>query len=196
MANQIWPASPRMHYVVLTVTSSGCLKLYLNPCELFFEFLRQNQYGVRQSWLKNNDVTFVLCTASDSHMMSPLATINLCVQTNLVKGTFSLICVIKHLSWCQSMGLISLRISISQMVSHFQVKIFHDVTRPERGCATFKTMTEQQHNISWSLYNAFLKQMTILTCNLATNTIEHVYVKELYIILSTLEKFECWNWTV
>ncbi len=26
--------SPRMHYVVSTVTSSGCLKLYLNPWEL------------------------------------------------------------------------------------------------------------------------------------------------------------------
>ncbi len=26
--------NPRMHYVVLTVTSSECLKLYLNPCEL------------------------------------------------------------------------------------------------------------------------------------------------------------------
>ncbi len=31
MADQTQPVNPRMHYVVLTVTSGGCLKLYLNP---------------------------------------------------------------------------------------------------------------------------------------------------------------------
>ncbi len=33
MAHQSRPINPRMHYVVLTVTSSGCLELYLNPLE-------------------------------------------------------------------------------------------------------------------------------------------------------------------
>ncbi len=37
MADQSRPVNPRMHYVVLTMTSSGCLKLYLNPLELFGE---------------------------------------------------------------------------------------------------------------------------------------------------------------
>ncbi len=34
MADQRRPVNPRMHYMVLTLTSSGCLKLYLNPWEL------------------------------------------------------------------------------------------------------------------------------------------------------------------
>ncbi len=33
MANQSQPVNLRMHYVILTVTSSGCLKLDLNPWE-------------------------------------------------------------------------------------------------------------------------------------------------------------------
>ncbi len=32
--------------------------------------------------------------------------------------------------------------------------------------------------------------------NLDTNTIDHISELELYIILSTLEKFKSWNWTV
>ncbi len=31
MADQSRPVNPRMHYMVLTVTSSGCVKLYFNP---------------------------------------------------------------------------------------------------------------------------------------------------------------------
>ncbi len=31
IADQSQPVNPRMPYVVLTVTSSGCLQLYLNP---------------------------------------------------------------------------------------------------------------------------------------------------------------------
>ncbi len=34
MADQSGPVNPRMHYVVLTVTSCGCLNLYLNPWKL------------------------------------------------------------------------------------------------------------------------------------------------------------------
>ncbi len=31
---------------------------------------------------------------------------------------------------------------------------------------------------------------------LGANMIKHTYEMELYIILATLEKFECWNWTL
>ncbi len=37
MVDQSWPVNSRRHYVVLTVTSSGCLKLYVNPWELNLE---------------------------------------------------------------------------------------------------------------------------------------------------------------
>ncbi len=47
-------------------------------------------------------------------------------------------------------------------------------------------------DILWSLNNVFAH----FTGNLGTNTIKHVSEMELYIILSTLEKFECWNRTV
>ncbi len=33
IADQSWLIIPRMHYMVLTVTVSGCLKEYLNPWE-------------------------------------------------------------------------------------------------------------------------------------------------------------------
>ncbi len=42
IADQSWPVNPRMHYVVLTVTSSGCLKLYLIPWELYSHHNRYN----------------------------------------------------------------------------------------------------------------------------------------------------------
>ncbi len=42
----------------------------------------------------------------------------------------------------------------------------------------------------------FLLKTDYFTGNLGGNTIEHVSEMELNIILSTLEKFEHWNWTV
>ncbi len=35
MDDQSRPVDPKLHYVVMTVTSNGYLKLYLNPCELY-----------------------------------------------------------------------------------------------------------------------------------------------------------------
>ncbi len=37
MSDQSGPVNARMHYVVFTVTSSGCQKLYLNPWESYCE---------------------------------------------------------------------------------------------------------------------------------------------------------------
>ncbi len=34
MVDHSRPVNPRMHYVALTMTSSSCLKLYLNPREM------------------------------------------------------------------------------------------------------------------------------------------------------------------
>ncbi len=52
MADQSQPVNPRMHYVVLTVTSSGCLKLYLNPWELSL-FEEKVVYNVKSSHSHN-----------------------------------------------------------------------------------------------------------------------------------------------
>ncbi len=41
-----------------------------------------------------------------------------------------------------------------------------------------------------------LKQTDHFTGNLGANMIEHVSDMELYIILSTLEKSDRWNWSV
>ncbi len=52
-------------------------------------------------------------------------------------------------------------------------------------------------DILWSLNDVFdKKNPEQFTGNMSTNTIEHVSEMELYIILSTLEKFENWNQTV
>ncbi len=42
----------------------------------------------------------------------------------------------------------------------------------------------------------FLLTNDHFTDNLGANTIGHISEMELYIILSTLQMFECWNWTV
>ncbi len=42
----------------------------------------------------------------------------------------------------------------------------------------------------------FCSKTDYFTGNLGANTIKHVSEMELYIILSTLDKFECWNRTV
>ncbi len=51
-------------------------------------------------------------------------------------------------------------------------------------------------DILWSVNNVFAKILTILRTIWVSNTIEHISVMELYNILSTLKKFECWNLTV
>ncbi len=68
MADQRWPINPRIHYVVLTVTSSGCLKLYLNPWELSTSFVLSIYFelsNVRQL-IRTNNYTFVLLSIPDN----------------------------------------------------------------------------------------------------------------------------------
>ncbi len=55
--------------------------------------------------------------------------------------------------------------------------------------ATFNMFTGQFVEFEWCYY----LKIDHFMGNLGTNTIKHVSEMELYIILSTLEKFECWN---
>ncbi len=52
-------------------------------------------------------------------------------------------------------------------------------------------------DILWSLKDVFFFffKLTICTSNFGANRIKHVSEMELYTILSTLDKFECWNLT-
>ncbi len=86
----------------------------------------------------------------------------------------------------------SVKWSVSQVYCSIVHRYQHDFW--------WRHQTYHFQNDGWIFYEIWskflVKRNYHFTSNLGPNTIEHVSEMELYIFLSTLEKFECWNRTV
>ncbi len=106
------------------------LTIYINYVDSLLNSpgrIRQDFLG-GESWLKNY-VAFVLGTASNGHLMLPLATMSKFACTDkYVLSTFSKNFVIKDLGWCQLMELY----------------LVADIYQPD--CLTFSQCFERMYN--------------------------------------------------